>query len=101
MEAQVQSWDSPHGFVMDKVALGQVFLLELQFFPVNYYSTKAPFYHLSSRAGLIHPLAATIPSNSVSPQPMNKNKVESNACAFSYMTDFDYITLEIKSFVPW
>jgi hypothetical protein len=34
-EAQVQSRVSPCGIVVDKVALGQVFLRALQFSPVN------------------------------------------------------------------
>jgi hypothetical protein len=44
------------GFVVDSVALGQVFLKVLQVSPVSY-STSALFSHLSSGADTVSPLA--------------------------------------------
>jgi hypothetical protein len=39
------------GFVVDKVALGQIFLRMFLFSPANYYSDNALFSHLSPGAG--------------------------------------------------
>jgi hypothetical protein len=55
------------GFVVDKVALGQVLLRVLQFFP---HSTMALHAHISFGGRKIGPFVATVQRHSLTPSPL-------------------------------
>jgi hypothetical protein len=54
--AQVRAWVNPVGFVVDKVALGQVFLQVLQFSPVSIIPPWAPHFRKFKNSSFIHSL---------------------------------------------
>jgi hypothetical protein len=60
------------GFVVDKVALGQVFLRVLRFFPCQYHSTVFLHTHISSGGWTVCPLAAAVQRRSLAPSKINK-----------------------------
>jgi hypothetical protein len=54
--AWVRAWVNPLGFVVDKVALGQVFLRALRFSHVNIITPWAPhFRKLQKNSSFAHP----------------------------------------------
>jgi hypothetical protein len=60
-------------FVVDNMAVGQIFLLRLRFFPPNWHSTCGPAY-LSSETSTWVPTEATVARDLVLPQPNNYKK---------------------------
>ena len=48
------------GFVVNTVAMGQVFLRIIRLSTLNYHSAKSPFTYLSAGAGTAGPLAAAL-----------------------------------------
>jgi hypothetical protein len=61
------------GFVMDTVALGQAFLLIIQFPPHQYYSTMAVRTHVLSRGWTICLLVATVQRHSLTPSALTRS----------------------------
>jgi hypothetical protein len=59
------------GFVVDKVALGHIFLRVFLFYPSHYQSTNALLSHLSPLAGTIGLFEVAVPRVPVSRNPAN------------------------------
>lgn len=55
------------GYVVDRMALSQVFLLVLQFLPTSYHFTIPPFSHLLSVAVMMDQFVASVAKDSFSP----------------------------------
>jgi hypothetical protein len=61
--------------MVDEVAVRQVFLPVLWFYPVSYHNTHAP-YHLSIVVGTVGPLVARVSRDSDPPHPRIKEKTD-------------------------